>query len=155
MRYSTVEDTQTTFEEIEKKYEKNQLRDLPLRKRYAIVYLTNGICKFLPSFGPNVLQYVKDVTDDKTQPKHMRKIQQVEHAAHISRGGKLVKLADKLCVIPYSRAPDALSRYNLRDLLVSTPEKWDAERIQGRYKIDAPFFFERKSLTHSRLLRVV
>ena len=35
------------------------------------------------------------VTDDKSLPKAERKRQQVEHAAHVPHGAKLIKLADK------------------------------------------------------------
>ena len=39
---------------------------------------------------------------------------QIEHAAHISRSAKLVKLADKIC--------------NLRDMLEYPPQDWPIER---------------------------
>ncbi|CAH2274187.1 guanosine-3, 5 -bis(diphosphate) 3 -pyrophosphohydrolase MESH1 [Pelobates cultripes] len=64
--HDTVEDTNTTFLEIEEK------------------------------FGPEVRKIVEEVTDDKTLPKMERKHQQIEHAPHCSHGAKLVKLADKL-----------------------------------------------------------
>lgn len=64
--HDTVEDTDTTFEEIEKE------------------------------FGYKVTQVVREVTDDKTLPKARRKQLQIEHAPNISREAKLVKLADKL-----------------------------------------------------------
>ncbi|XP_041649055.1 guanosine-3',5'-bis(diphosphate) 3'-pyrophosphohydrolase MESH1 [Cheilinus undulatus] len=64
--HDTVEDTDTTPEELEAK------------------------------FGPTVARIVQEVTDDKSLPKQERKRQQVEHAAHCSRQAKLVKLADKL-----------------------------------------------------------
>ncbi|XP_060910670.1 guanosine-3',5'-bis(diphosphate) 3'-pyrophosphohydrolase MESH1 [Labrus mixtus] len=67
-------------------------------------------------FGPIVARIVQEVTDDKSLPKHERKRQQVEHAAHCSCQAKLVKLADKL--------------YNLRDLNRCTPVGWTAERVQ-------------------------
>ncbi|KAM7015378.1 guanosine-3',5'-bis(diphosphate) 3'-pyrophosphohydrolase MESH1 [Tautogolabrus adspersus] len=67
-------------------------------------------------FGPIVARIVQEVTDDKSLPKHERKRQQVEHAAHCSRQAKLVKLADKL--------------YNLRDLNRCTPVGWTGERVQ-------------------------
>ncbi|XP_075934738.1 guanosine-3',5'-bis(diphosphate) 3'-pyrophosphohydrolase MESH1 [Anarhichas minor] len=68
------------------------------------------------TFGTIVARIVEEVTDDKSLPKHERKRQQVEHAAHCSCQAKLVKLADKL--------------YNLRDLNRSTPAGWTAERVQ-------------------------
>ncbi|XP_029162703.1 guanosine-3',5'-bis(diphosphate) 3'-pyrophosphohydrolase MESH1 [Nylanderia fulva] len=64
--HDTVEDTDTTFAEIEKE------------------------------FGHKVCQVVREVTDDKTLPKAERKRLQIEHAPNISREAKLVKLADKL-----------------------------------------------------------
>jgi GTP diphosphokinase / guanosine-3',5'-bis(diphosphate) 3'-diphosphatase len=65
--HDTVEDTQTTFEEL------------------------SG------AFGPAVAAIVAEVTDDKRLPKPERKRLQVEHAPHISSKAKLVKLADKIC----------------------------------------------------------
>ncbi|GBM22863.1 Guanosine-3',5'-bis(diphosphate) 3'-pyrophosphohydrolase MESH1 [Araneus ventricosus] len=64
--HDTVEDTDTTFEEIEK------------------------------HFGIAVRNVVAEVTDDKTLPKLTRKELQIEHASTISYEAKLVKLADKL-----------------------------------------------------------
>ncbi|XP_014677320.1 PREDICTED: guanosine-3',5'-bis(diphosphate) 3'-pyrophosphohydrolase MESH1-like, partial [Priapulus caudatus] len=66
-------------------------------------------------FGARVCAIVAEVTDDKSLPKAERKRQQVAHAAHASRGAKLVKLADKL--------------YNVRDLARATPAGWDAARV--------------------------
>ena len=65
--HDTVEDTATTFEDIER------------------------------SFGPEVAGLVREVTDDKTLSKAERKRLQIEHAAHLSRPAMLVKLADKIC----------------------------------------------------------
>ncbi|KAM4744717.1 guanosine-3',5'-bis(diphosphate) 3'-pyrophosphohydrolase MESH1 [Anableps anableps] len=64
--HDTVEDTDTTPEELEDK------------------------------FGTIVAQIVREVTDDKSLSKQERKRLQVEHAPHCSRQAKLVKLADKL-----------------------------------------------------------
>ncbi|KAK5645683.1 hypothetical protein RI129_004147 [Pyrocoelia pectoralis] len=64
--HDTVEDTKTTFEEIE------------------------------THFGSKVCSIVAEVTDDKTLPKETRKALQIEHAPTSSREAKLVKLADKL-----------------------------------------------------------
>ena len=64
--HDTVEDTATTFEELEQE------------------------------FGPTIRQVVGEVTDDKSLPKQVRKQLQVEHAAQISDRAKLVKLADKI-----------------------------------------------------------
>jgi len=65
--HDTVEDTDTTFEELEAK------------------------------FGTPIAEIVREVTDDKALPKEERKRLQVDHAAHASRSAKLVKLADKIC----------------------------------------------------------
>ena len=64
--HDTVEDTDTTFDEIE------------------------GI------FGDDVMKLVEEVTDDKSLPKQERKRLQIEHAPGTSPRAKLVKLADKL-----------------------------------------------------------
>ncbi|XP_071941359.1 guanosine-3',5'-bis(diphosphate) 3'-pyrophosphohydrolase MESH1-like [Antedon mediterranea] len=64
--HDTIEDTNTTFEEIES------------------------------AFGAEVRSIVAEVTDDKTLPKMERKRLQIENASKKSRKAKLVKLADKL-----------------------------------------------------------
>ncbi|HYP51847.1 MAG TPA: HD domain-containing protein [Pyrinomonadaceae bacterium] len=64
--HDTVEDTETTEEEIARK------------------------------FGENVAKMVMEVTDDKSLPKPARKQLQIEHAPHLSPGAKLVKLGDKI-----------------------------------------------------------
>ena len=63
--HDTVEDTDTTFEEI------------------------------AGYFGQKVASLVAEVTDDNTLPFAERKRRQVEHAAHASTGAKLIKIADK------------------------------------------------------------
>ena len=70
-------------------------------------------------FGAKITATVLDVTDDKSLDKHVRKQRQIEHAPHISKEAKLVKLADKIC--------------NLRDILVSPPADWSPERKQGYF----------------------
>jgi len=88
--HDTVEDTNTTFEEIEL------------------------------NFGSFVRKIVEQVTDDKKLSKEKRKQIQIEHAPHLLKEAKLVKLSDKL--------------YNLRDLMKGpTPPSWDAFRIQGYF----------------------
>lgn len=64
--HDTVEDTQTTLEELER------------------------------AFGPAVSSIVSEVTDDKSLPKDERKRLQVMMAASKSDPAKLVKLADKI-----------------------------------------------------------
>jgi guanosine-3',5'-bis(diphosphate) 3'-pyrophosphohydrolase len=67
-------------------------------------------------FGKEVADIVMEVTDDKALPKAERKRLQIEHAAHISRRAKLVKVADKIC--------------NLRDIAKSPPVGWSVARKQ-------------------------
>jgi len=64
--HDTVEDTETTIDEIE------------------------------VNFGPEIRSIVAEVTDDKSLPKMERKRLQVLNAPNKSREAKLVKLADKL-----------------------------------------------------------
>ncbi|XP_062564199.1 guanosine-3',5'-bis(diphosphate) 3'-pyrophosphohydrolase MESH1 isoform X2 [Armigeres subalbatus] len=64
--HDTVEDTDTTFEELEHE------------------------------FGYSVRLLVEEVTDDKSLPKAERKQLQIDHAAGTSPQAKLVKLADKI-----------------------------------------------------------
>ncbi|NWX59290.1 MESH1 pyrophosphohydrolase, partial [Promerops cafer] len=66
INHPIVEDTDTTFSEIEE------------------------------WFGAEVRRVVEEVTDDKTLPKMERKRLQIERAPVCSRRAKLVKLADKL-----------------------------------------------------------
>ena len=87
--HDTIEDTETTSEELQ-----------------AI-------------FGPKVALVVMEVTDDKSLEKSLRKQRQVEHAPHISKEAKLVKLADKIS--------------NLRDIIASPPADWSAERKQAYF----------------------
>ncbi|TVQ95251.1 MAG: bifunctional (p)ppGpp synthetase/guanosine-3',5'-bis(diphosphate) 3'-pyrophosphohydrolase [Chromatiaceae bacterium] len=70
-------------------------------------------------FGPQVTAIVLDVTDDKSLDKQVRKQRQIEHAPHISREAKLVKLADKIC--------------NLRDILATPPSDWSPDRKQAYF----------------------
>ena len=82
--HDTVEDTDTTFEELEL------------------------------LFGKEVADLVREVTDDKTLPKHVRKDLQVAHAATASPNAKQLKIADKTC--------------NLRDVMDHPPVNWSRER---------------------------
>lgn len=67
--HDTVEDTETTFEEIEE------------------------------IFGTEVSNLVRNVTDDKSLEKAQRKQLQIEHAATSSDKAKQIKVADKICNI--------------------------------------------------------
>ena len=64
--HDTVEDTQTTAEELEQ------------------------------AFGRSIRDIVMEVTDDKNLSKIARKQAQIDHAATISDKAKLIKLADKI-----------------------------------------------------------
>lgn len=73
-----------------------------------------GEAELISAFGAKIAAIVMEVTDDKTLEKATRKQRQIDHAAHISREAKLVKLADKIC--------------NLRDILAHPPADWPASR---------------------------
>lgn len=64
--HDTLEDTATTFAELERE------------------------------FGAPIAGVVRECTDDKSLPKVERKRQQIEHGPHLSPAARLVKLADKL-----------------------------------------------------------
>ena len=84
--HDTIEDTDTTPEELQER------------------------------FGRKVAHIVGEVTDDKALDKAVRKRLQVEHAPHLSREAKLVKLADKIS--------------NLRDMAASPPKTWPKSRVR-------------------------
>lgn len=65
--HDTVEDTETTFAELERE------------------------------FGKEIAGIVAEVTDDKSLPKTERKKLQIANAAKSSSKAKMVKLADKIC----------------------------------------------------------
>jgi guanosine-3',5'-bis(diphosphate) 3'-pyrophosphohydrolase len=67
--HDTVEDTETTFEELEER------------------------------FGREVRDLVAEVTDDKSLPKQERKDLQIAHARSATPGARQVKIADKICNI--------------------------------------------------------
>jgi guanosine-3',5'-bis(diphosphate) 3'-pyrophosphohydrolase len=82
--HDTVEDTETTHQEL---------------------------CEL---FGEAVARLVREVTDDKSLPKHVRKELQVEHAAAASDEAKQLKVADKIC--------------NMRDIVGNPPTDWSRQR---------------------------
>jgi guanosine-3',5'-bis(diphosphate) 3'-pyrophosphohydrolase len=65
--HDTVEDTETTFEELEY------------------------------HFDPSVSRLVEEVTDDKQLPKAVRKELQIKRAPTASEGARQLKIADKIC----------------------------------------------------------
>ena len=87
--HDTIEDTQTTAEELQER------------------------------FGLRITRVVLEVTDDKLLGKAERKRRQVEHAPHLSRAAKLVKLADKIS--------------NLRDIASSPPASWPLRRRRAYF----------------------
>lgn len=87
--HDTVEDTETTAAELER------------------------------CFGARIRDIVLEVTDDKSLPKADRKRLQIEHAPHLSREARLVKLADKTC--------------NLRDVADNPPAGWSLARRQAYF----------------------
>jgi guanosine-3',5'-bis(diphosphate) 3'-pyrophosphohydrolase len=87
--HDTLEDTETTYEELKEK------------------------------FGRTIAQAVREVSDDKTLSKADRKRLQIEHAKHLSRRARLVKLADKTC--------------NVRDMASHPPHGWPLQRRREYY----------------------
>lgn len=76
--HDTVEDTETSFEELEE------------------------------HFGVEVRKVVANVTDDKKLPKDVRKQLQIEHAPNIPDRAKLVKIGDKISnVLGVTKVPPA------------------------------------------------
>ena len=65
--HDTIEDTETTAEELEQ------------------------------HFGRDVRLLVEELTDDKSLPKEERKRLQVAHASQLSSRAKQIKIADKIC----------------------------------------------------------
>ena len=82
--HDTIEDTKTTPDELE------------------------------AEFGPEVRQFVEEVTDNKQLPKPERKRLQIEHAPHLSQRAKQIKIADKIS--------------NLRSVTQSPPTDWSLEQ---------------------------
>jgi len=77
--HDVVEDTEATFEDIER------------------------------GFGADVRRIVEQVTDDRCLPKHERKQRQIEKAPNLTDAAKMVKIADKIsnvCAIMLSPPPD-------------------------------------------------
>ena len=86
--HDTVEDTETTLEELSHE------------------------------FGPKVSGYVNEVSDNKSLPKAERKRLQIEHAAHLSVGAKIIRLGDKIT--------------NVREIGTNPPADWSLSR-QAEY----------------------
>jgi GTP diphosphokinase / guanosine-3',5'-bis(diphosphate) 3'-diphosphatase len=69
--------------------------------------------ELLTLFGSDVVQVVKEVTDDMTLSYEERKRLQIIHAPNLSANAKVIKIADKIC--------------NMRDI-ISYPLDWTLER---------------------------
>ncbi len=65
-------------------------------------------------FGVEVTRIVRELTDDKSLPRDVRKCLQVENASRLSHRARLVRLADKIA--------------NLRSLRDSPPADWPLTR---------------------------
>jgi len=65
-------------------------------------------------FGSDVAALVLELTDDKSQPKEVRKALQVANAPHKTARAQVIKLADKIS--------------NLRSIVSSPPASWGDER---------------------------
>ncbi|HTD29067.1 MAG TPA: HD domain-containing protein [Xanthomonadaceae bacterium] len=87
-------------------------------------------------FGDIVLRYVDAVTDDKSLKKVERKRLQIEHAAQLPHGARLVKLADKIA--------------NLRDMARCPPVDWSRGRV-SEYFAWAGAVVEQMRGTNARL----
>jgi guanosine-3',5'-bis(diphosphate) 3'-pyrophosphohydrolase len=81
------------------------------------MYIEERRAEIRDRFGEPVLVLVEAVTDDKTLARDERKHRQVEHAASIPLGAKLIKLADKTA--------------NLRDIVTTPPAGWSPEKIEA------------------------
>jgi len=106
--HDTIEDTETTYEE--------------LRER----------------FGKTIAGVVREVSDDKTLSRADRKRLQIEHAEHLSRRARLVKLADKIS--------------NVRDIAANPPHDWPLQR-RREYFDWAKAVVDRIRGTNKRLAR--
>ena len=95
--------------------------------------------ELLAHFGKKVTAIVKELTDDKSLAKDVRKRMQVEHAPFASHEAKLVKLADKIC--------------NLRDMLSNPPTGWDLKRKQEYFAWSAAVVLGIRG-THLKLEKV-
>ena len=85
--HDTIEDTKTTADELDQ------------------------------CFGEGVRKVVQEVTDDKSLDKAERKRLQIEHAPHLSRRAKAIKVADMIA--------------NVRDVVEDPPPDWPLDRRIG------------------------
>lgn len=69
------------------------------------------------TFGARVAEIVREVTDDKSLPKSERRRLQIEHARHMSKDARLIKIADKTS--------------NVRDVVHAPPSDWSREEMRA------------------------
>ena len=122
--HDTIEDTQTTAEELEAR------------------------------FGAEVRHLVEEVSDDQRLPKAERKRLQIEHAPHLSAKARLIKIADKISNVrdvthsppthwPHQRRRDYLEWAQnvvdaLRGLNPAVDELFDQTLQEGRRILAVP-----------------
>ena len=108
--HDTVEDTETTFAELEER------------------------------FGSEVAGLVRELTDDKSIDKLERKRLQIEHAAQSSSRAKQLKIADKICNIrDITVRPPADWSTERRSEYVAWAEKVVAGCRHANAKLDEAF----------------
>ncbi|GGI73359.1 phosphohydrolase [Polymorphobacter multimanifer] len=73
--------------------------------------------ELVATFGREIADVVREVTDDTTLGKAERRSREIEHAPYLSARARLVKIVDKTCT--------------LRDLASKPPPDWTAERRQA------------------------
>ena len=81
------------------------------------MYIEERRAEIRDRFGEPVLVLVEAVTDDKSLARDERKQRQIDHAAEIPHGAKLIKLADKTA--------------NLRDIVAAPPASWSPEKVEA------------------------
>ena len=85
--HDTIEDTDTTFDEL------------------------------VGEFGLTIATIVQGVTDDKSLPKQVRKLKQIEKAKTLPKAESTIKIADKIS--------------NIKDIYTNPPKDWDDDRKEG------------------------
>lgn len=113
--HDIVEDTDTSFDEIEE------------------------------NFGKAVRDIVAEVTDDRSLSQAERKRAQIEHVKHASREAKLIKLADKLYNLrdmeratPKNWTQVSFSLLNNSSLLSDIHGKWNIFRNAYKLTLHGP-----------------
>ena len=108
--HDTVEDTETTFDELEAR------------------------------FGGEIAELVRELTDDKRLPKVERKRLQIVHAPASSAAARQLKLADKICnVRDITRSPPAAWPLDRRRDYLTWAERVAAGCRDVNTRLDAAF----------------